>query len=116
MINTRNIPLIELEEYLKLNSTSINDIKRKYRESGIHKGYKPTEKAKLNMSLAKQGSKNNRYGVILSDEIKSKISNSERGKIVSIETRIKLSTQNKQRRHFTNGVICKFTFECPEGF
>ena len=57
-----------------------------------------------------------------SEETKKKLSEAHKGKKLSEETKRKMGEASKQRhnnlnRHYyTNGVVNKMAFECPEGF
>lgn len=62
--------------------------------AGSMLGYKHTDAARLNMSKAKQGILNNRYGIRLSDDVKEKIGKSNTGKQRTEELRKKLSVIN----------------------
>lgn len=51
-----------------------------------------------------------------SEDRKKKLSESNKGKLRSNETRNRLSESHKGRRWFNNGEISIMCFECPEGF
>lgn len=61
-------------------------------------------------------------GKKMSDEAKANMSASQKGKKLSDETKKKIGEASKQkhnnlgRHYYTNGIINKMAFECPEGF
>ena len=68
------------------------------------------------MSEVKKGAGNAMYGKHHSEETKCKIRTSNVGKKRSDETKLKQSLRRKGKHWFTNGVINKYDYECPEGF
>jgi len=74
------------------------------------------DRVSKSMSIAKTGEKNAMYGKHHSEETKCKISKSNVGKKRSDETKLKQSLRRKGKHWFTNGVINKFDYVCPEGF
>lgn len=136
MLNTSTKKLENLTETDILEWSEIySDAREDFIKLNINKGRQPTLEARLNMSKAKQGNKNNRWGVKLSDDIKLKISNTETGKLVTEETRLKISlakrayvdSLSEEERHarfatttgykwYTNGEYNIFAKECPDGY
>jgi len=74
----------------------------------------PSEETRIKMSERQKGEKNHNYGKILSEETKRKISESNKGKICSEETRKKRSENIKGRKWWNDGCgNCKMMIECP---
>jgi len=69
------------------------------------KGIVRSEETKAKMSAAAMGRPSPRKGVTLSDETKAKIGIAHRGKIVSAETRQKLSASHKKGRQNEQGFV-----------
>lgn len=91
-----------------------------------YKGKKHTEESKKHMSEAHKGkhlSEEHKRkigeahrGKYRSEETRKKMSEAHKGKHTSEETKRKLSEAQKGCHWYTNGIINKRCFECPEGF
>lgn len=116
-----------------------DDIRKKL--SDAHKGHKHTEETKLKMSKSRLGKKHSeewsrkigqaRKGIKHTEEAKAKMrgrKHTEEAKQknreahlgkshpISDETKAKMSLAKKGRKYYTNGLVNKICFECPEGF
>jgi group I intron endonuclease len=63
-----------------------------------------------------KGENNPMYNHIYSDKTRKKIADSRKGKHHSEETKQKISKLHFGRHWFTNGIINRFCYECPDGF
>ena len=93
--------------------------------NGIRGGsMQPVDREKIAKASRERflGKPSPRKGKHITEEHKSRISQSLLGHIHSEETKRKIGlkslgrTHNRGRRWFNNGKINRFTFECPEGF
>lgn len=99
-----NVPASQLifltkSDHMKLHGHRSLSDKTKKKLSNAHKGKKLSKECKQKMSKVRRGKSSGMKGKHLSDKSKQLLSIAKQG-----------------RHWYNNGKVCKWTYECPEGF